>query len=64
MPHAAESKVDIRQREARVAHLRKQATRRMMNQALSAGWDAWHELWSAKTYAMSALREVANRLSK
>ena len=26
------------------------------------GWSAWHELWSARTYAFKRLRQVANHL--
>ena len=51
-----------KEREQRVELLGRQAMRRMLNSALADGWSAWHELWSAKTYAMGRLREVANRL--
>ena len=39
-----------------------QVTRRMMNQGITRGFTAWHELWAAKTHAISRLREVGNRL--
>lgn len=48
-------------KEERVELLRRQFGRRMMNRDLSAGWDAWVELWRAKTYALQRLREVGNR---
>lgn len=46
----------------RVALLHRQMTRRMMNSGVTSGWAAWHELWSAKTYALSTLRRAANKL--
>ena len=33
-----------------------------MNSGLSSAWQAWYEMWEAKTYAMSRLREVGNKL--
>ena len=50
-----------RAKEERVELLRRQIMRRMMNQGLTNGWQAWMELWSAKTYAMNRLREVGNK---
>ena len=35
-----------------------------MHQGIANGWSAWVELWEAKTYAMSRLRECGNRLRK
>ena len=49
-------------KEGRVELLRRQVTRRIMNSGISRGWTAWVELWEAKTYAMSRLREVGNKL--
>ena len=31
--------------------------RRMMNRELSEGFSAWQQLWSAKVYALSRLRD-------
>lgn len=53
-----------RAKEERISLLRRQSARRMMNAGLSSAWSAWCELWEAKTYAVSKLREVANRLRK
>ena len=52
-----------REKEKRVELLRRQIVRRVMNAGLANGWAAWHELWSAKTYAMGRLREVGNRMN-
>ena len=53
---------DTQEREARVELMRRQLVRRIMHRDIASGWEAWYELWAAKTYAMSRLREVANRL--
>ena len=50
-----------REKHERVELLRRQVGRRMMNQGIANGWQAWIELWEAKTYAMNRLREVSNR---
>ena len=50
------------QKEERIELLRRQVTRRIMNSGLSSAWQAWYEMWEAKTYAMSRLREVGNKL--
>ena len=52
-----------RDKEARVELLRRQIVRRVMNAGLANGWAAWHELWSAKMYAMERLREVGNHMN-
>ena len=50
-----------RAKEERVELMRRQIVRRVMNRDLSLGWQCWLDLWEAKTYAMSRLREVGNR---
>ena len=50
-----------REKEERVELLRRQIGRRMLNQGITRGFSAWHEMWSAKVYAMQRLREVGNR---
>ena len=50
------------EKERRVELLRRQIMRRMMNQGITRGWSAWHELWQAKTYALNRLRQVGNKL--
>lgn len=52
------------EREARVELLYRQMTRRMMHRDLTLGWGAWLALWSAKTYAMTRLKEVGNRFRR
>jgi hypothetical protein len=54
--------MEAKAREERIELLRRQVGRRMMNKDLSEAWTAWFEMWSAKTYAMGRLREIANRL--
>ena len=54
--------VEVREKMERVELLRRQVGRRMMNAGLANGWAAWHELWSAKTYAMGRLQQAASRL--
>ena len=44
-----------------VVRVRVQVTRRMMNQGVASGWAAWHDMWAAKTWALSRLREVRAR---
>jgi hypothetical protein len=51
-----------KEKEARVELLRRQVARRVMNSGLANGFSAWHDLWSAKTWAINRLREVGNRL--
>ncbi|KOO28565.1 calmodulin-like 5 [Chrysochromulina tobinii] len=54
--------MEAKAKEERIELLRRQVGRRMMNKDLSEAWTAWFEMWSAKTYAMGRLREIANRL--
>ena len=49
-------------KEERIEHLRRTSVRRMMSADLAWGWSCWFDLWSAKTYALSRLRQVANKL--
>ena len=49
-------------KEQRVELLRRQSMRRIQNRGLFSGWAAWHELWSAKTYALNRLKECGKRL--
>ena len=49
-------------KEERIALLRRQVGRRMMNQGITNAWTAWFDMWEAKTYTMQTLRQVANRL--
>ena len=51
-----------KEKEERIELLRRQVARRMMSSGVTRGWQAWHELWTAKTYAMNRLRECGNRL--
>ena len=48
-------------KEERIELLRRQVTRRIMNQGIASGWAAWYDFWAAKTYAMDRLRAVGNR---
>jgi hypothetical protein len=50
------------EKEARIELLRRQVARRMLNAGVANAWSAWFDLWSAKTYAMNRLREVAAKL--
>ena len=49
-------------KEARVELLRRQVGRRMMSSGLSRGWTAWMELYDARRYALTRLRECGQRL--
>ena len=49
-------------KEERLELLRRQSMRRVMHRDLSAGWQAWSELYQARKYAMERLRTCANRL--
>lgn len=53
-----------KQKEERIELLRRQMGRRAMYREVYAGWSAWIELWEARSYALSRLREVGNRLRK
>ena len=57
-----EAMLEEKAREERIELLRRQVARRMMNQDIIRGWSAWQEMWEAKTYAMSRLRQAAGRL--
>jgi len=66
---AAEAEANLEAQQAaekaeRAQLLGRQITRRMMNRSISMGFMAWVELWEARTYAHSRLREVAGRLQK
>lgn len=49
--------------EERKDQFMKQAMRRVANRDLASGFGAWVEMVDAKAYAMSKLREIANRLN-
>ena len=51
-----------REKEQRIELLRRQAARRILQQDLSRGWTAWHDMWSARTYALKRLRDAGSRL--
>jgi len=51
-------------KEARVELLRRQIGRRILNQAATRGWTAWHEFYVAKASAMRTLRRVAAKLKR
>ena len=44
--------------------LHRQMSRRMFNQDLAFGWTAWHGWWESKTYVLSRLRQVGNKLHR
>jgi len=53
---------EAKAKEERIELLRRQVGRRMMNQGIIRGWQAWLEMYEAKTYALNKLRHVATRL--
>ena len=53
---------DERSMEERIEMIRRQVTRRILNGGLSRGWQAWLEMWEAKSYALHRLRDVGNKL--
>ena len=57
-----EAVMEEKAKEERVEQMRRQSIRRIANKDLAAGWEAWVELWEAKTYAMKRLRQVGRRL--
>jgi len=56
------AKTEAQEKEARVEVLRKVATRRLANHAISAGWSSWVELWEAKVYAHQTLSRIGGKL--
>ena len=52
------------EKEERIELLRRQMVRRMMNQGVAFGFSAWKELYEAKVWALSKLKEVSLRLHK
>lgn len=52
------------EKQERIELLRRQIARRIMNQGYIRGWTAWHEMWSAKNYALGRLRQCASRMQK
>ena len=61
---AAAARREEQEKLKRVELLRRQIVRRIMNQGTRRGWQAWHEMWQAKSYALGRLRQVAGRLQK
>ena len=53
-----------KERQARVDLLHRQAGRRIRNQGIMFGFNAWAEYCHARAYALGKLRECANRLRK
>ena len=53
---------ESRDKEQRVELLRRQIARRMLQSGLNRGWAAWLELWNAKVYAITRLRECGSRI--
>ena len=53
---------DERSMEERIEMIKRQVTRRILNGGLSRGWQAWLEMWEAKSYALHRLRDVGNKL--
>ena len=51
-----------KEKEERIELLRRQIGRRILNQGIIRGWQAWVECAEARSYAMSKLREVGMRL--
>ena len=49
-------------KEARVEMLRRQSMRRIQNRDLGDAWSAWVELWEARSYALTRMREVGQQL--
>ena len=47
-----------KEKEERIELLRRQIGRRMMNQGITRGFQAWMEMWEAKRYALEKLREA------
>ena len=49
-------------REERVEVVRRIFVRRIMQRDMSRGWTSWLEMWEARTYARTRMREVAGKL--
>ena len=58
----ADDAIKGREREARIETLYMQMTRRLFYRDLAHAFTAWHELWSARTYALTRMLEARNRL--
>lgn len=53
--------IAAKQEEDRRELIMNQSIRRLKHRDLTAGFNAWVELWEAKTYALQKLREVGER---
>ena len=51
------------EKEAKRELFRQQVVRRLHYRDLNGGFQAWLELWTAKTYSLKRLRECANRIN-
>lgn len=49
-------------KDERIEMMHRQAGRRILHADLAHAWEAWSELWEAKSYSLRRLREVASRL--
>jgi len=52
------------EREKRVAHLQQLAARRIGQQGLAKGWNAWFEMWEVRSRQQRQLRASASRLMR
>ena len=52
------------EREKRIEHIQKVATRRLGNKGLSMGWSTWHGMWEENRRLDQMLRKVGGKLQK
>jgi hypothetical protein len=67
LTHGAEQRAALQaeqEKEERVELLRRQFTRRLKNRELSGGWQAWYDLWAARSHALRWLAKAASRMAK
>ena len=56
--------IQAKEKEKRIELLRRNAARRIMNQKISKGWSAWHEMWEEKVRKRRLMQGAASKLSK
>ena len=52
------------EREKRIAHLQRNAARRIMQMGLARGWSGWHDAWSEQRQRKRMLQAAAARLQR
>jgi len=59
---ALATRTEDEQREMRMEHLRKTASRRLLYAGLQRGWEAWEEYAEGRLYSQAVLKQVGSRM--